>query len=129
MINGVSIKSGVLGDPKANELEQLKAAAKQFESIFTRQMMKSMRDAKLSDDDLFGSDATDQFREMQDSNLADQLSGKGAIGIADLLVRQFQSRVARPAAGDAATAGTAETAGAAGTAETAAATARADGAS
>ena len=117
MINGVSIKSGVLGDPKANELDQLKAAAKQFESIFTRQMLKSMRDAKLSDDDLFGSDATDQFREMQDSNLADQLSGKGAIGIADLLVRQFQSRVAKPAAG------------AAGKAETAAATARADGAS
>ncbi|MBD3761799.1 rod-binding protein [Rhizorhabdus sp.] len=98
MINGVSIKSGVLGDPKANELDQLKAAAKQFEAIFTRQMLKSTREAKLADDDLFGSDATDQFREMQDSNLADQLSGKGAMGIADLLVRQFQSRVAQPAA-------------------------------
>ena len=97
MINGVSIKSGVLGDPKANELDQLKAAAKQFEAIFTRQMLKSTREAKLADDDLFGSDATDQFREMQDSNLADQLSGKGAMGIADLLVRQFQSRVAQPA--------------------------------
>lgn len=98
MINGVSIKSAVLGDPKASELDQLKAAAKQFEAIFTRQMLKSMREAKLSDDDLFGSDATDQFREMQDSNLAEQLSGKGAIGIADLLVRQFQSRVGKPAA-------------------------------
>jgi peptidoglycan hydrolase FlgJ len=98
MINGVSIKNGVLADPKANELDQLKAAAKQFEAIFTRNMLKSMREAKLSDDDLFGSDATDQFREMQDSNLADQLSGKGALGIADLLVRQFQARVAKPAA-------------------------------
>jgi flagellar protein FlgJ len=47
---------------------------------------------------LFGSDATDQFRDMQDGNLADQLAGKGAIGIADLLVRQFQARVAKPAA-------------------------------
>lgn len=98
MINGVSIKSGVLGDPKASELDQLKAAAKQFEAVFTRQMLKSTREAKLADDDLFGSDATDQFREMQDANLADQLSAKGAIGIADLLVRQFQSRIAKPAA-------------------------------
>lgn len=109
MINGVSIKSGVLGDPKAAELDQLKAAAKQFESIFTRQMMKSMREAKLADDDLFGSDATDQFREMQDSNMADQLSGKGAMGIADLLVRQFQSRVAKPAAAAGSAATTAST--------------------
>lgn len=106
MIGNVSVKSGVLGDPKANELDQLKAAAKQFEAIFTRQMLKSMRDSKLADDDLFGSDASDQFRDMQDSNLADDLAGKGALGIADLLVRQFQARVAKttPAAatGDAA---------------------------
>lgn len=106
MIGNVSIKTGALADPKASELDQLKAAAKQFEAVFTRQMMKSMRDAKLSDDDLFGSDATDQFREMQDSNLADQLAGKGAIGIADLLVKQFEARVARPApAASAATTG------------------------
>ncbi|MES2496782.1 MAG: rod-binding protein [Pseudomonadota bacterium] len=102
MIGSVSIKTGALADPKAAELDQLKAAAKQFEAIFTRQMLKSTRDAKLCDDDLFGSDATDQFRDMQDGNLADQLAGKGAIGIADLLVRQFQARVAKPAA-DAAT--------------------------
>ncbi|WP_340313857.1 rod-binding protein [Rhizorhabdus argentea] len=103
MIGSVSIKTGALADPKASELEQLKAAAKQFEAVFTRQMLKSMRDAKLSDDDLFGSDATDQFREMQDSNFADQMAGKGAIGIADLLVKQFQARVSKtPAAGTAA---------------------------
>lgn len=98
MIDGVSIKSGVLGDPKASELDQLKAAAKQFEAIFTRNMLKSMRESKLCDDELFGSDATDQFREMQDSNLADSLSGKGALGIGDLLVRQFQARIAKPVA-------------------------------
>lgn len=104
MIDGVSIKTGALADPKAAELDQLKAAAKQFEAIFTRQIMKSMRDSKLAEDDLFGSDATDQFREMQDSNLAGQLADKGAIGIADLLVQQFQARLAKPAtAADAAT--------------------------
>jgi flagellar protein FlgJ len=95
MIGGVSIKTGVLADPKASELDQLKAAAKQFEAIFTRQMLKSMRDAKLSEDDLFGSDATDTFREMQHGQLADELANKGAIGIADLLVRQLEARVSK----------------------------------
>lgn len=110
MIDSVSIKSGALADPKASELEQLKAAAKQFEAIFTRQIMKSMRDCKLAEDDLFGSDATDQFREMQDSNLAGQLADKGAVGIADLLVKQFQARVAKSApAADAAAIGTTAT--------------------
>lgn len=108
MIDGVSIKSGALADKKASELDQLKAAAKQFEAIFTRQIMKSMRDSKLADDDLFGSDATDQFREMQDSKLADQLADKGAIGIADLLVKQFEARVSKSAPAAAAPAGAAE---------------------
>jgi len=103
MINGVSIKTGALADPKAAELDQLKAAAKQFEAIFTRQMLKSVREAKLSEDDLFGSDATDQFRDMQDANLADQLAGKGAIGIGDLLVRQFQARLSNGVSGTAPT--------------------------
>jgi len=115
MIGNVSIRTGALADPKASELDQLKAAAKQFEAVFTRQMMKSMRDAKLSEDDLFGSDATDQFREMQDSNLADQLAGKGAIGIADLLVKQFEARVSKAApAGSAAAGAAARTGGASG---------------
>src|SRR5205085_10341472 len=104
MIDGVSIKTGALADPRASDLDKLKAAAKQFEAVFTRQMLKSMRDAKLSDDDLFASDATDQFREMQDANLADQLAGKGAIGIADLLVKQFQARVSKTPAASAAVA-------------------------
>ena len=97
MIDGVSIKTGALADPKATELDQLKAAAKQFEAIFTRQMMKSVRNARLSEDDLFGSDATEQFRDMQDSKLADDLAGKGAIGIADLLVKQFEARLSKTA--------------------------------
>lgn len=97
MIDGVSIKTGALADPRASELDKLKAAAKQFEAIFTRQMLKSMRDARLSEDDLFGSDATDTFREMQHSRLAEQLADKGAFGVAELLVRQFEARVSRTA--------------------------------
>ncbi len=86
----------------------MKAVAKQFEAVFVRQMFKASHEAKLADDDLFGSDATDQFREMQDSHLADQFADKGSFGLGDLLVKQFQARVSKtpPAAkaGDAAAA-------------------------
>jgi flagellar protein FlgJ len=97
MIDGVSIRSGALSDAKASELDKLKAASKQFEAIFTRQMLKSMREAKLNEDDLFGSEATDQFREMQDSNFATDLADKGALGIAEMLVKQFEARVSKKA--------------------------------
>lgn len=109
MIDGVSIRSGALSNAKASELDKLKAASKQFEAIFTRQMLKSMREAKLNEDDLFGSEATDQFREMQDSNFATDLADKGALGIAEMLVKQFEARVSKkaPASDGAATATTA----------------------
>lgn len=99
MIESVNAKTGALADPKANEADKLKAVAKQFEAVFMRQMIGSMRKAKLSDD-VMGSDATDQFTEMQDSHVADDLAGKGVLGIADMLVKQFSARVAssRPGA-------------------------------
>jgi len=111
MINGVSLKASILGDTKASELDKLKSVAKQFEAVFTRQVLKSARSAKLAEDDLFGSDATDQFRDMQDANFADQLAGKGAVGIAALLVKQFEARVSKTVPGSPAAA--AEAAGAA----------------
>jgi len=106
MINSVNVTGGALSDPKASDLDKLKAVAKQFESVFARQMFKSMREAKLNDEDLFGSDATDQFREMQDSNLADQFSAKGALGLGDLLVKQFQARLSKAPVTPADSAGT-----------------------
>lgn len=93
MIESVKTTTGALADPKASQTDKLKAVAKQFEAVFLRQMIGSMRQAKLSDD-IMGSDATDQFREMQDSHVADDLASKGALGIADMLVKQFAARVA-----------------------------------
>ena len=69
----------------------LRAAAQQFEAVFLRQMIGSMRQAHLADD-IFGSQATDQFRDMADSNLADSMSHQGVFGIAQLLLAQFDHR-------------------------------------
>ena len=42
-------------------------------------------------DDLFGNQATEQFRDMQDSKLADSMAGD--FGIADLLLKQFEGKI------------------------------------
>lgn len=70
---------------------ELRKAAEAFEAIILRQMMASMRKAKLADD-MFGSGATDNFREMADAKLADNMSGLRQFGIADLVERQLAKR-------------------------------------
>lgn len=67
----------------ANEVGQV---AKQFEAIFLRQMIASMRSPSLGDE-LFGSDASNQFRDMSDARLADSMAGQ--FGIARLLEKQL----------------------------------------
>ncbi len=67
---------------------QMQEAAQAFEAIFLRQMIGSMRQARLAED-VFGSSATDQFRDMADARLADDMSQQGSFGIAELLMTQF----------------------------------------
>ena len=71
----------------------LDKAARQFEAIFLRQMIGAMRSASLADG-ITDSSASDQFRDMADARTADAMAGKGAMGIAQLLMQQFSSRVA-----------------------------------
>ena len=71
----------------------LRTAAQQFEAVFLRQMIGSMRQAHLADD-MFGSQATEQFRDMSDANLADAMSHQGVFGIAQMLLAQFDRHAA-----------------------------------
>ncbi len=81
--------------PQQNDKrEQLKAAAQAFEAVFLRQMIGSMRQAKLVEDDLLGGgQAAEQFRDMSDAKLADNMAEKGSFGIAELLLKQFDKSV------------------------------------
>jgi flagellar protein FlgJ len=83
-------KGAVEQDPKA-----LREAARQFESIFTQMMLKSMRDANKSfastDSPLSGGEQTDFYREMFDNQIAMQLSKGKGLGLADVLVKQMQA--------------------------------------
>src|SRR3546814_14509922 len=51
----------------------LQQAAKAFEAIFMRQMISSMRSAKLGED-LLGSSASNQFRDRADARVADGMA-------------------------------------------------------
>jgi flagellar protein FlgJ len=77
------------GEANTQRQQELRQAAQAFEAVFVRQLLGSMRSAKLADD-MFGSQATDQFRDMADSRLADTMSQRGTFGIADMLVAQFE---------------------------------------
>ena len=72
-------------DPGLRQGDNVKGVAKQFEAIFLRQMIAAMRTPSLGDD-LFGSDAGKQFRDMSDARLADAMAGK--FGIARLIEQQ-----------------------------------------
>ena len=67
----------------------LRKAAEAFEAVILRQLLASMRQAKLGDD-IFGSSATDNFREMADARTADSLAAMRQFGIADMVERQFR---------------------------------------
>jgi peptidoglycan hydrolase FlgJ len=74
--------------PNDSQSAKLKSAAQAFEAVFLRQMIGSMRQAGLSDG-AFDSSATDQFRDMADSNTADAMSKKGVLGVAQMLEKQL----------------------------------------
>ena len=75
----------------------LRKAAEAFEAVILRQLMASMRQAKLGDD-IFGSSATDNFREMADARTADSMAALRQFGIADMVERQFRGLGGGPTA-------------------------------
>jgi flagellar protein FlgJ len=77
-------KSAHSNDPAA-----LQQVAKQYESVFARMMIKSMRDA-VGKDPLFGSDQADAYQGMYDDQLSIEMTKGHGFGLADMLVKQLQ---------------------------------------
>ena len=80
--------AGLKKDAAAPTPEALRETARQFESLFTTMMLKSMRSA-TEGDPLFGSDQQQFYQDMFDQQLAVQLSEGRGLGLADLMVRQL----------------------------------------
>jgi peptidoglycan hydrolase FlgJ len=81
-------------DAKAQDPAALKEAAKQFESLFTQMLLKSMREANKSfGESMFDSEQTEFYQDMFDDQMAVHMSQGKGLGLADMLVRQLQGTV------------------------------------
>ena len=76
-------------DAKTDDPAVLRAVAKQYESMFARMMIKSMRDA-VGKDPIFGSDEESQYQDMYDDQLSIEMTKGKGLGLADMLVHQLQ---------------------------------------
>jgi len=88
-VNDMGQFAGLRAAARQQDPAALKAAARQFEALFTQQLFKSMRAAKVGDD-LMGSEQGSMYQDMFDQQMAQHLSQGRGLGIADLLVRQLQ---------------------------------------
>ncbi len=76
---------------KKDEKEAVRQAAKQFESVFMSMLLSSMRKANkaFEQDNPLNTNNTEFFRDMYDQQLSTALSKNGALGLADLMVKQL----------------------------------------
>jgi flagellar protein FlgJ len=78
-----------------NSPQALRAAAKQFESLFVSMVLKSMQKANFKDP-LFGSSQGNLYQQMYDDQVAAEISKGKGLGLADMLVQQLRQE--QPAA-------------------------------
>jgi flagellar protein FlgJ len=88
---------GLKKGAKAEDPKAIRAAAAQFESLFTDMMLKSMRAANLGGG-LGDSQESDLYQGMYDQQIAVQMSQGKGIGLADMLVQQLTRNAASKAA-------------------------------
>ncbi len=81
-LNNIKLKA------KTDSKEALRSVAGEFETIFLKMMLKSMRKASFGNP-LFDSDSAKFYRDMRDDQLAMDLSKSGGVGLADTLVKQL----------------------------------------
>jgi flagellar rod assembly protein/muramidase FlgJ len=80
------------GSAHAQNPQALREAARQFESLFTQMMLKSMRQANESmpsGTSMVDNDQSKMYLEMFDNQLALQLSKGRGLGLADMLTKQL----------------------------------------
>jgi flagellar protein FlgJ len=82
--------SALKRDAKTQSPEAVRKVAQQFESIFTKMVLSSMRQANSNfGDQLFGSDQQQFYQGMFDDQLAVEMTKGKGLGLADMLVQQL----------------------------------------
>jgi Rod binding domain-containing protein len=90
--NDVGAVGGLRKIANQDKEQALRAVAKQFEAIMMQQMLKTSRETSFDDgfgEDEPGTGSMDSYREWRDEQLAQNLSTKGSLGLADMLVKQL----------------------------------------
>jgi len=82
------LKAKANQDPSA----ALKPAAQQFEALFVQQILKEARKVQLDDGYMDGGQS-DFYKSWHDDQLAQSISAKGSLGIADQIVKQLTPKV------------------------------------
>lgn len=108
-----ALKYSAASDPKG----AIKAAAKQFESLFMQEIMKGMRQSTMSSG-LLDNQGSQMGTELLDTQFANQMSGLPG-GLADVIARQLERQMGVPASGKLPAAAAAATALRAGVPDTA----------
>jgi len=88
LVTDISSLTGLRAQAAKDPQGQAKTVARQFESLFIQQMIKSMRAASPGDP-LMDSSAMQTFRDMQDQQLASNMANAGGIGLSDFMLRQI----------------------------------------
>ncbi len=87
-VNDFAALGALRKEARAATPESLREAARQFESLFTRMMLDSMRKSSMGDP-LFGSNESEFYQGMFDDQLAVELSRGKGLGLADMLIEQL----------------------------------------
>ena len=86
--NGLAQLKAKAGGNSDDKDEALGEVARQFETIFLKMMLKSMRDT-VPESDLMGSEKTKVYQSMYDDQISLDLTKRGDLGLADMIVQQL----------------------------------------
>ena len=83
---------GAAAAPDPKEAETLKKACVDFESVFLNFMLSQMRETVPKSGLTGNGQGESLYRGMLDEELSKQMAASGGIGLAEMLVRQFNER-------------------------------------
>lgn len=75
-------------EAKTDQQKALKPVAEQFEALFLSQILKEANKVKFDDGWMDGKQA-DFYKDWYDQQIAQDLSSKGSLGLADMIVKQL----------------------------------------
>ena len=84
-----SASAGSLAASQAGEKTALRKAAEQFEALFIQEMLKTMRQTVEKDENTTSAHM-ETYESMLDRELALQMSKRGTVGVADMLVAHLE---------------------------------------